>query len=161
MQTSMSLVPILLAIFNAYMISSRRKWLDSQRELEQAHSRIDEFVKQHKRQRIGRDLHDTLGQKLSIITLKTELAEKVTVSDKERAAGKVREAMTISRDTLTQMRELVEDLDTGTLVEELIACRQHLHSAGIDSEVNGEILSINRVYEKIAVMAIGNCDECS
>ena len=62
--------------------------------------------------------------------------------------------ITISRETLTQMRELVDDLDTGTLVDELTACRQHLHSAGIDSEVIGEILSINRVYEKIAVMAI-------
>ena len=154
LQTSMSLVPILLAVFNAYMISSRRKWHASQRELEKAHSRIDELVKQQERQRIGRDLHDTLGQKLSIITLKTELAEKLLFSNVERAAGELREVITISRDTLTQMRELVEDLDTGTFVEELTACRQHLHSAGIDSEVYGEILAINRVYEKIAVMAI-------
>lgn len=153
-QTSMSLVPILLAIFNAYMISSRRKWNESQRELEKAHSRIDELVKQQERQRIGRDLHDTLGQKLSMITLKTELAERLLVSDTERAAGELREVITISRETLTQMRELVEDLDTGTLVDELTASRQHLHSAGINSEVNGEIHSINRGYEKIAVMAI-------
>jgi len=154
LQTSISLAPILLAVFNAYMISSRRKWYDSQQELEKAHSRIDELVKQQERQRIGRDLHDTLGQKLSMITLKTELAEKLLISDNERAAGELREVITISRETLSQMRELVEDLDTGTLVDELTASRQHLHSAGINSEVNGEILSINRVYEKIAVMAI-------
>ena len=86
-QTSMSLVPILLAVFNAYMISSRRKWYDSQRELEKAHSRIDELVKQQERQRIGRDLHDTLGQKLSMITLKTELAEKLLVSEKREPQG--------------------------------------------------------------------------
>ena len=154
LQISMSLVPIMLTVFNSYTISSTRKWNESQQELEKAHSRIDELVKQQERQRIGRDLHDTLGQKLSMITLKTELAEKLLVLDNERAAVELREVITISRETLTQMRELVEDLDTGTLVDELTACRQHLHSAGIESEVNGEVLSINRVYEKIAVMAI-------
>ncbi|HJF33694.1 MAG TPA: sensor histidine kinase [Sporosarcina psychrophila] len=154
LQTTMSLVPILLIVINAYSILSRRKWDESQQELKEAHTRIDELVKQQERQRIGRDLHDTLGQKLSMITLKTELAEKLLNSNHERVAVELREVITISRETLTQMRELVEDLDTGTLIDELTASRQHLHSAGIESEVNGEILAIHRVYEKIAVMAI-------
>lgn len=39
-------------------------------KLEDANKRISELVKLEERQRIARDLHDTLGQKLSLIGLK-------------------------------------------------------------------------------------------
>lgn len=150
----LSCLPILINAYNTYVILSTRKWKESQQQLEKANNRIDELVKQQERQRIGRDLHDTLGQKLSMITLKTELAEKLLERNPSKAAIELSEVVAISRATLKQMRGLVEDLETGSLEEELRAGRQHLESAGIETIVYAEVVQMNRAYEKIAVMAM-------
>lgn len=48
-----------------------------QRQLRQTNRRLQAIVRRGERERIARDLHDTLGQSFSMITLKTELAKKV------------------------------------------------------------------------------------
>ena len=56
---------------------NRNKSDKLQGQLEDANKRISELVKLEERQRIARDLHDTLGQKLSLIGLKSDLAVKL------------------------------------------------------------------------------------
>ncbi len=152
-QIMLSSLPIIINGFNVYTIVATRKWRESQQRLEKANDTIDELIKQQERQRIGRDLHDTLGQKLSMITLKTELAEKLLHPDPSKASVELKEVISISRATLKQMRELVEDLETESLEDELTAGRQHLESAGIQTNVYAHSIQMNRAYEKIAVMA--------
>ena len=53
-----------------FSIYNRKKRDRLEEQLEDANKRISELVKQEERQRIARDLHDTLGQKLSLIGLK-------------------------------------------------------------------------------------------
>ena len=68
---------------------NRNKNDQSQGQLEDANKRISELVKLEERQRIARDLHDTLGQKLSLIGLKSDLAGKLMTQDTERAQAEI------------------------------------------------------------------------
>lgn len=60
-------------------------------DLNEANERIAELVKREERLRISRDLHDTLGHTLSLITLKSQLVTRLIHRDPEKAlleAGK-------------------------------------------------------------------------
>ena len=54
-----------------------------EKELAQANEQIRNLIKGEERMRIARDLHDTLGHTLSLITLKSQLVEKLAVKDPE------------------------------------------------------------------------------
>ena len=56
-----------------------------QGQLKDANKRISELVKLEERQRIARDLHDTLGHQLSLIGIKSELASKLIETDARKA----------------------------------------------------------------------------
>ena len=70
--------------FNLY---NRNKRENLEGQLEVAKERISELIIFEERQRIARDLHDTLGQKLSLIGLKSDLAGKL-ISGEDRAGEK-------------------------------------------------------------------------
>ena len=66
--------------FNTY---NRKKREQLEEQLEDANKKISELIKVEERQRIARDLHDTLGQKLSLIGLKSDLASKLVLINPE------------------------------------------------------------------------------
>jgi two-component system, NarL family, sensor histidine kinase DesK len=115
----------------------RRRELSEQ--LAQANSQIQRLTKIEERQRIARDLHDTLGHTLSMITLKSELAEKLIQRDPERAAKEIHDIQIASRSALSQVRELVVDMRTVDFQEELEGARQILAAANIKLQVKGEL----------------------
>lgn len=108
------------------------------RELEQANEQIGELMKREERMRIARDLHDTLGHTLSLITLKSQLVEKLAAADPERAEAEAREITAASRAALTQVRELVSDMRAVRISEGLAEAEQILGSAGIALRVSGD-----------------------
>lgn len=81
---------------------NRRRVLE--KELDQANERIKEMVKREERVRIARDLHDTMGHTLSLITLKSQLVERLVVKNPERAQAEAREIQRTSRAALRQVR---------------------------------------------------------
>ncbi|KZS46373.1 two-component sensor histidine kinase [Paenibacillus glucanolyticus] len=127
---------IMLPFFLIMLISptgfrslSRRQRLEQ--ELAQANEQIRNLIKGEERMRIARDLHDTLGHTLSLITLKSQLVEKLVVKDPGKAQLEAREIQNTSRAALRQVRELVSDMRTATLPEELQEARIILESADI------------------------------
>ncbi|MEK3874887.1 sensor histidine kinase [Paenibacillus sp. FSL M7-0420] len=115
---------------------NRRRVLE--KELDQANERIKEMVKREERVRIARDLHDTMGHTLSLITLKSQLVERLVVKNPERAQAEAREIQRTSRAALRQVRELVSEMRAVSVAEELAEAAEMLRSAEIALEVEGD-----------------------
>ena len=76
---------------------------------------------ENERNRIGRDLHDTLGHTFAMMSLKTELALKQMDKEQYDAARKnLEELNQISRDSMYEVREIVNKLKYRTVSEELL-----------------------------------------
>ena len=76
---------------------------------------------ENERNRIGRDLHDTLGHTFAMMSLKTELALKQMDKEQYDAARKnLEELNQISRDSMYEVREIVNQLKYRTVAEELL-----------------------------------------
>lgn len=123
------LVIMMLSPFGIRSMNRRQKL---EQELAQANEQIHNLIKGEERMRIARDLHDTLGHTLSLITLKSQLVEKLVGVNAEQARLEAREIQNTSRAALRQVRELVSDMRTATLTEELREARIILQSADIE-----------------------------
>lgn len=107
-------------------------------QLNEANEQIKDLVKREERQRIARDLHDTLGHTLSLITLKSQLVEKLIVKNPERASVEAKEITQTSRTALKQLRELISDMRMITVEEELEQIKAILQAANIELEIKQE-----------------------
>ncbi|WP_242269846.1 sensor histidine kinase [Bacillus cereus group sp. BfR-BA-01408] len=115
---------------------NQKKMLRNQ--LNEANEQIKDLVKREERQRIARDLHDTLGHTLSLITLKSQLVEKLIVKNPERASAEAKEITQTSRTALKQLRELISDMRMITVEEELEQIKAILQAANIELEIKQE-----------------------
>lgn len=122
---------LVIMILSPFGIRSMNKRMELEMQLDQANEKIKELVKREERTRIARDLHDTLGHTLSLITLKSQLVEKLTKIDPERAQMEAKEIEKTSRSALKQVRELVSSMRAITIAEELIQVQEILQAAGI------------------------------
>lgn len=116
---------------------SHQKRKELQKQLNAANAQIELLIKREERVRIARDLHDTLGHTLSLITLKSQLVEKLVIRDPVRAAAEANEIQLTSRAALQQVRELVSDMRTTTISEELAETEHILQAAHIQLHING------------------------
>ncbi|WP_163859438.1 sensor histidine kinase [Paenibacillus elgii] len=128
---------IILAVL-PFAMKSHRKAEELRKQLRHANDEIERLIKNEERQRIARDLHDTLGHTLSLITLKGELVERLIPHDPERAVQEARDIQTTSRTVLKQVRELISDMRAVHLSDELRQAGQILSSAGIGFETAGD-----------------------
>ncbi|MED0946670.1 sensor histidine kinase [Bacillus mobilis] len=115
---------------------NQKKMLRNQ--LNEANEQIKDLVKREERQRIARDLHDTLGHTLSLITLKSQLVEKLIVKNPERASAEAKEITQTSRTALKQLRELISDMRMITVEEEIEQIKAILQAANIGLEIKQE-----------------------
>lgn len=104
-------------------------------ELREAREELAHLAVAEERLRFARDLHDLLGHSLSLITLKNELAIKLLPVTPERAAKEIREAVTVARGALRDVREAVAGYRQPTLAEELHGAVEMLDAAGIACRV--------------------------
>ncbi|SFE00262.1 two-component system, NarL family, sensor histidine kinase DesK [Bacillus sp. OV194] len=127
-----------IMLMSPFGIRSMNKRQELEKQLDQANEQIKNLIKREERMRISRDLHDTLGHTLSLITLKSQLVEKLLVKQPERARAEAKEIEKTSRTALQQVRELVADMRAVTVSEELVKVQSILQAAGIQYEFEGE-----------------------
>ncbi|WP_219835162.1 sensor histidine kinase [Paenibacillus sp. R14(2021)] len=128
---------VMLVMPIGFKLGKRSKEL--RQKLNLANEEIARLSKNEERQRISRDLHDTLGHTLSLITLKSELAEKLITKHPERATQEVKDIQATSRAALKQVRELVSGMNAVTIRLEVDHAKQILAAAGILLEQRGDL----------------------
>lgn len=81
------------------------------RQLSEYATRIEELTLTNERQRMARELHDTLSQGLAGVILQLEAAgEHLEQGRDEKAAAIVKQASGRARDTLAEARKVIDDL---------------------------------------------------
>ncbi|BAC14807.1 two-component sensor histidine kinase [Oceanobacillus iheyensis HTE831] len=129
-------IGVILLPFTMYNRNKREK-LENQ--LEDANQKIAQLIVLEERERIARDLHDTLGQKLSLMGLKSELAGKLVDAKPESAKKELADIHQTARTALKEVRELVAGMKGTKLKDELIRVRQLLEVAQITCEIEDNI----------------------
>lgn len=102
------------------------------RDLHAARRELARLAVIEERERLSRDLHDLLGQTLSMITLKSELAGCLVKEEPERCIQELAEIERVSRQMLREMRKTVAGYRRTTLANELEGARQLLEAAGVE-----------------------------
>lgn len=104
-------------------------------KLRMAHEEIERLAKVAERERIARDLHDLLGHTLSVVVLKSELAQKLLTRDAPRAAQEIADVERIARDGLREVRQAITGYRSIGFGAEVEHVRHALTSAGIDATI--------------------------
>jgi two-component system sensor histidine kinase DesK len=105
------------------------------RDLSASRAELGELVSRAERQRAGRDLHDTLGQRLSAVSIKGDLALALLPTQPDAAAREVREIATIARDAVDELDAVAQDRQRPSLADELARSVGLLRTAGVETEL--------------------------
>ena len=97
-------------------------------ELMLSHDEVRRLAAVAERERIGRDLHDLLGHTLSLITLKSELANRLFERDPAAARREIADVEAVARDALAQVRRAVTGIRAAGIAAELASARLLLES---------------------------------
>jgi len=136
-------------------IQNRKEKDQLQEQLEDANKRISHLVKLEERQRIARDLHDTLGQKLSLIGLKSDLARKLVYKDPEQARLELKDIQHTSRSALNEVRKMVSEMRGIKLKDELLLVKKIVEAAEINLTCDiASNLRISSIAENIISMCL-------
>ncbi|MBS4217561.1 sensor histidine kinase [Bacillus sp. FJAT-49711] len=146
-------ISVILLPFNLY---NRKKQEQLEQQLEFANKRIADLVKQEERQRIARDLHDTLGQRLSLIGLKSDLARRLIYKNPEEARIELKDVQQTARTALNEVRNMVSQMRGIRIKEELVRVKQILKAAGIDLIIDdsNKLSNVSLFLENILSMCM-------
>lgn len=109
-----------------------------QHQLNQTNRRLETIIQRGERERIARDLHDTLGQSFSMITIKTELAKKLLIKNPDKVVAELNDIEQTSRQNLQLVRSIVNNLHQKSLNEILLEQGKNLATANILLLTSGE-----------------------
>lgn len=95
------------------------------------HARLAEQAVQMERIRVGRDLHDLIGQSLSAVSLKGDLALRLLPADPDSAGREIASLSDAARAALRQVRDIPKGQPTLSLRQELDGGAALLAAAGV------------------------------
>ncbi len=112
------------------------------RELHKARAEVAALALANERVRVARDLHDTLGQSLSVVLLKLDVVERVAANNPPRRRRELAETRTLLRGAVEEMQRVVSGLRQTTLPGEIASACSVLNSAGIATTASVEDLNL-------------------
>ena len=143
------------------------------RKLSESNERVEELTREKERQRIARELHDTLAQGLSGLILQLEAATANLENGRtEKTTEIIRTSMEKARETLADARGVIDDLRAqptgvtglaGSIRAEIDALQQRSDISFTSSIGNLPFIQTETALHlmKIVTEALGNCVEHS
>lgn len=149
----MMVLGVILIPTNRY---NRLKQAELEEQLEDANRKIAELAIIEERHRIARDLHDTLGQKLSMIGLKSDLVAKLLEKDHMKAKKELQDVQKTARHALKEVREMVSNMKNIRLTEEIAHVEQLMEVAQIKHKIVVKIdqSSLSLLMESVLSMCL-------
>ncbi|QTD42935.1 sensor histidine kinase [Sporosarcina sp. Te-1] len=150
------LLPFLVVmVMSPYGSRQMNERFELERKLDVANEQIKTLIKQEERVRIARDLHDTLGHTLSLITLQSQVIQRIA-SNPEKVGIAAQDIETASRSALSQVRELVSDMRYSTIEEELAHMEQILTAGSFELQVEmeGMLTDLSPLQQNIAGLCL-------
>ncbi len=126
----------------------RREYLERTSVLDKQRATLEE------RERIAADLHDLLGHTLTMVALKSEVADKFLDTDIERARLEIREIRNEARAALSDVRQAVSGMTDTSIMAEVERAKQALQAAGIEFKVTGQPPDVDTHQDKVLGLAI-------
>ena len=120
-------------------------------------AQINLLLAENERSRIGQDLHDSLGHTFAMLSVKTDLALQLFQMEAYPQVEKeLKEIHQISKDSMNEVRTIVENLKSRTLASELETVKKMLEIAGIEVEVDNQLdkASLTQDVESTAAMIL-------
>ena len=147
-------VTVLTIVSIGSLMAAFGRQVRANRELRAARGELARLAVSEERLRIARDLHDLLGHTLSVIALKSELAEKLLERDPGRAATELREVQDVTRDALSEVREAVHAYRHLALCDALRGARTALGAAGIACTLVEDEVALPAEIEAVLAWAV-------
>jgi two-component system sensor histidine kinase DesK len=113
------------------------------RELQAAHTELAELAIAEERLRVSRDLHDLIGQSLSAVSLRGDLALRLVTTDPAAAEAEIANLTATARAALHDMLAVTSDSGGTDLQAESDGARALLAAAGIDAAVEVESAALS------------------
>ncbi|MRH89523.1 sensor histidine kinase [Nocardia sp. SYP-A9097] len=119
----------------AFAVGGIRQLIQRNQQLNVARQQLTDLAIAEERLRVGRDVHDILGHSLTVITVKTELAQRLLEIDPARAKQELADVERLVREALAGVRSTVGGLREVSLAGELVNARTALRAAEIEAEL--------------------------
>jgi len=119
-------------------------------QLRDARADLAELAIERERLRISRDLHDLLGQSLSAVSLKGDLAIGLLARDDvPRAVGEIESLVSVARSTLHDLRDIAHREPPIALKSEIDRASDLLASSGTETRVHIDVGSLPPAIDEL------------
>jgi two-component system sensor histidine kinase DesK len=123
-------------------------------ELQATRAELAALAVGKERLRVSRDLHDLLGQSLSAVSLKGELAIRLLGSHPSAARAEIEGLTGVARQALRGVRAVTRHEHEVSLPTELEGAAALLGAAGIDARVGLDLPELPRAVEELLAWAV-------
>jgi two-component system sensor histidine kinase DesK len=148
------LVGLFFTLVNGVSVCYQIQALYKQLAIKQNQEEVRILATSTERERIAHDLHDLLGQSLTGISLKAELALKTFEHNPSVTQQQLTEIIDISRNTLKEVREAVSDYRQTTIANEITSARIAFGAMNIKFESDIEPISLEPSIEQALAWVI-------
>ena len=147
------MVAVISALIGAVTIQAAAREAGNAK-LRLAQAEVERLAKLTERERIARDLHDVIGHTLSLVVLKTELAQKLIARDPAAAMAEMGDVERIARGGLAEVRQAITGYRSSGLAAELEHVRETLIAAGIEATIEAGSIPLPPAQETALSLAL-------
>ena len=123
-------------------------------ELHATRAELAELAVGRERLQLARNLHDLLGQRLSAISLKGDLALRLLGRDPPAARAEIQSLTVVARDALRDMQAVTRDQHRVALATELEGAATLLAAAGVQPHLDLDLPELPPADEEVLAWAV-------